>query len=337
MNSVCRNICAMLLLSIVWAPMVLAHNVHHYIFVGMDRERLAEPGFLDHKGVEGVQVKYTWRQLEQGKDNYVFDDLRTDLQLCRAKGKKLFIQVQDATFGLQYMPVPKYLREDPAYHGGVAQQASYPDGKPEEAKPYGWVARRWDPAVRERFYKLLAAIGKEFDGEIEGINLPETAIDIPYAGPLMPTGYTREGYRDALLETMAVLKRAFPKSTALLYANFMSEVDPDGKPVFLRSLYERAAELKLGMGGPDLLPHRKWQLCNSYPLIREFSDRIPMGIAVQDNNLADLNLKTGKPVTLEELAAYATDELHVTYIFWGTQEPYFTHDILPFLASHASH
>jgi hypothetical protein len=257
MNSVFRNACALLLLVVVSAPMALAQNVHHYIFVGMDREKLAEPGFLDHKGVEGVQVKYTWRQLEQGKDNYVFDDIRADLALVKAKDKKLFVQVQDATFGLEWMPVPKYLREDPAYHGGVAQQANYPDGKPEEAKAYGWVARRWDPAVRERFNKLLAALGKEFDGQIEGINLPESAIDIPYTGPLMPSGYTREGYRDGLLETMAALKTAFPKSTAMLYVNFMSEADPDGKPVYLRSLYERAAELKLAMGGPDLLPGNK--------------------------------------------------------------------------------
>src|SRR4249919_3060730 len=174
MSPVSRSTCAVVLLAVVSAPLVLAANVHHYVFVGMDREKLAEPGFLDHKGVEGVQVKYTWRQLEQGKDKYVFDALRTDLSLVHAKGKKLFVQVQDATFGLEFMPVPKYLREDPTYHGGVAQQASYPDGKPEEAKPYGWGARRWDPAVRERFLRLLATLGKEFDGEIEGINLPES-------------------------------------------------------------------------------------------------------------------------------------------------------------------
>jgi hypothetical protein len=325
--------CAVWLVVVAITPVALAENVRHYIFVGMDREKLAQPGFLDHKRVEGVQVKYTWRQLEPEKDKYAFDDMRTDLALVNAKGKKLFVQVQDATFGLEWMPVPKYLREDPAYHGGVAQQATFPDGKPEGAKPYGWVARRWDPAVRKRFNKLLAALGKEFDGQIEGINLPESAIDIPYAGPRMPSGYTREGYRDALLETMAALKKAFPRSTAMLYANFMSESDSSGRPVYLRSLYERAAELKLAMGGPDLLPYRKWQLFNSYPLIREFSDRIPMGIAVQDNNLADINPKTGKKVTVPELVAYATNELHVTYIFWGTQEPYFTRDVLPFLAS----
>jgi hypothetical protein len=321
----------LLLLLLVGAPAAIAENLHHYIFFSSDRERITESTFLDNSGIEGAQIKYTWRQLEQGKDNYVFDDIRHDLEFLKSKNKKLFIQIQDSVFDLQYMPVPKYLREDPVYHGGVAQQAEYPDGKPEQAKPYGWVARRWDPAVRERFHKLLAALGKEFDGQIEGINLPETAIDIPYAGPLMPSGYTREGYRDALLDTMAALKKSFPRSTPLLYANFMSESDPNGNPVYLRSLYEKAADLKLAMGGPDLLPHRKWQLYNSYPLIHEFSNRIPMGIAVQDNNLADINPDTGKPVTVAELVTYAKEYLHVTYIFWGTQEPYYSRDVLPFV------
>ena len=36
------------------------------------------------------------------------------------------------------------------------------------------MARRWDPPVQERFHKLLLALGKEFDGKVEGINLPET-------------------------------------------------------------------------------------------------------------------------------------------------------------------
>ena len=76
MNPVVRNVCAVWLLAVAITPLARAGNVHHYIFVGMDREKLAEPGFLDHKGVEGVQVKYTWRQLEPEKDNYAFDDLR---------------------------------------------------------------------------------------------------------------------------------------------------------------------------------------------------------------------------------------------------------------------
>jgi len=324
-----------LLLAFVVALSPLSHAdvVRHYVYVGRDREKLTEPGFLDHKGVDGFQVRYSWKQLEQGKDNYAFDDIQADLTLLKPKAKKLFIQVQDSSFTLESVPVPKYLQQDPAYDGGVAQQMSGPDGKPEEAKPYGCVARRWDPAVRERFHKLLFALGKEFDGKIEGINLPETAIDVPTDGPHVPSGYTPEIYRDALLDTMAAIKKAFPKSTPMIYANFMPESGPTGEPVLLRSLYEKAAKLGVAMGGPDLLPNRKWQLLNSYPLIHQFSRQIPMGIAVQDDNLADIDPKTRKPVTVQELTEFATDYLRVNYIFWGTQEPYFTRDVLPFLAA----
>jgi hypothetical protein len=319
--------------AITSTPVSGAEVVRHYIYVGRDREKLTEPGFLDRKGVDGFQVKYTWKQLEPAKSNYAFEDVQADLTLLKSKGKKLFIQVQDSNFTLQAVPVPKYLQQSPAYHGGVAQQMTEPEGKPEDAKPYGYVARRWDPAVRERFHKLLFALGKEFDGQIEGVNLPETAIDVPLAGPRLPSGYTPEIYRDALLDTMTALKKAFPKSTAMIYANFMPESDPTGEPVLLRSLYEKAVKLGVAMGGPDLLPNRKWQLLNSYPLIHQFSSQIPMGIAVQDDNLADIDPATRKPVTVPALAAFATDYLHVRYIFWGTQEPYFTRDVLPFLAA----
>jgi hypothetical protein len=333
MKLVARIILAVLLLALAITPVAVAKDVRHYVYVGRDRAKFTEPGFLDHKGVDGFQVRYSWKQLEQGKDNYAFDDIEADLTLLTSKGKKLFIQVQDSSFTLDSIPVPKYLLQDPAYHGGVVQQIAGPDGKPEEAKPYGYVVRRWDPAVRERFHNLLFALGKEFDGKIEGINLPETAIDVPSAGPLVPSGYTPEIYRDALLETMAAIKKAFPKSTPMIYANFMPESGSTGEPILLRSLYEKAAKRGVAMGGPDLLPNRKWQLLNSYPLIHQFSGQIPIGIAVQDDNLADVDPKTRKPVTVRELVEFATDYLHVNYIFWGTQEPYFTRDVLPFLAA----
>lgn len=42
----------------------------------------------------------------------------------------------------------------------------------------GWVAQQWVPAVRYRYQALLAALAKRFDGQIYGVNLPETAIDL---------------------------------------------------------------------------------------------------------------------------------------------------------------
>ena len=66
----------------VWASVVLrqlscatalAKPVHHYVFFGMDREKIRDAGaFLDSKAFEGAQTAYSWNQLEQGKDNYDF-------------------------------------------------------------------------------------------------------------------------------------------------------------------------------------------------------------------------------------------------------------------------
>ena len=71
-----------------------AKRVHHYVFFGQDREQLKEArSFLDTPAFEGAQVAYSWRQLEQGKDNYDFSLIREDLAFLNAHGKKLWIPV----------------------------------------------------------------------------------------------------------------------------------------------------------------------------------------------------------------------------------------------------
>jgi hypothetical protein len=57
------------------------------------------------------------------------------------------------------------------------------------------------------------------------------------------------------------------------------------------------------------------------------------GLAVQDGNLADVDRRTGERVTVAELAAYARDPLHLDYVFWGTEEPYWSDEVLPYLRS----
>jgi hypothetical protein len=131
---------------------------------------------------------------------------------------------------------------------------------------------------------------------------------------------------------MKVLKQAFPKSIALQYANFMpGEWLPGDDKGYLRSVYKAAKEMKVGVGGPDLLPHRRGQRNHSYPLIREATGVVPTGVAVQDGNLEETNPATSKPVTAQELLAFATEYLKVDYIFWGTQEPYFSQQVIPLL------
>jgi len=311
---------------LAWGVSLEAAEVHHYVFFNRDRERIADSTFLDTRALEGAQLKYTWRELERQKDDYDFGDIQHDLSFLHSKGKKLFIQLQDASFDTNIVTVPRYLLKDGQYHGGADLQYNIENDDETHATPQGWVARRWDPAVQERFHKLLLALGRQFDGKVAGINLAETAVDFGSSGKFFPRGFTPEVYRNAVLTNMTVLKRAFPHSVAMQYANFMP-----GGPAFLRDVYQYAAELQVGVGGPDLLPYRPGQMQNSYPLIRENSGTVPSGIAVQDGNYEQPNPQTGRPVTVSELVEFATKYLKVGYIFWCTQEPYYSKEVLPLL------
>jgi len=301
-------------------------EVHHYIYFGRDREGITNGAFLGTKALEGAQLRYTWRELEREKDRYDFGDIDRDLAFLQSKGKRLFIQIQDASFSPQAVPVPRYLAKEPQFNGGADKQYNITNDDEDHATLQGWVARRWDPAVRDRFHKLLYALGRQFDGRIEGINLPETAVDFGETGKLFPAGFTRDAYRDAILANMMVLKRAFPRSVAMQYANFM----PGGQ-TYLQSVFGRAKELKVGVGGPDLLPFRPFQMQNSYPLIRELAGLVPSGIAVQEGNYEDRNPATGQQVTIPELIEFATGFLQVRYIFWCTQEPFYSKQVIPLL------
>lgn len=306
---------------------VSAKRVHHYVFFGQDRGQLKNAtSFFETKALEGAQVAYSWRQLEQGKDNYDFGIIREDLALLSTKGKKLFIQFQDVTFSESRINVPRYLLTEAGYNGGADKQYKYASDDEENAVVEGWMARRWDPAVQERLHKLLFALGKEFDGRIAGINFAESAFSVGRSGRLFPKGFSFEIYRDGIITNMKALKRAFPKSVALQYANFM----PGGR-AYLRAVYEAAKQLKVGVGGPDLKPFRPFQLSNSYPLIGEFSGSVPVGVAVQDGNYGDPNPATGKRASLAELLKFATEDLKVDYLFWCTEEPYYSNELIPFL------
>ena len=331
MNNTQRLVCYALL---IWTCCVsaTAKGVHYYVFFNRDRERISDQAFIETKAFEGAQLKYTWRELEPEKDRYDFSYIQKDLAFLTSKGKKLFIQLQDVSFDPSIVNVPRYLLQDDIYNGGANQQYNYEGDNEEKAVAEGWVARRWDPAVQERFHKLLFALGKEFDGKIEGINLAETSVSFGESGRLFPKGFTFEGYRDAIVTNMAVLKRAFPKSVAMQYANFMpGEWLPKNDKSYLRSVYKRAKELKVGVGGPDLLPYKPGQMNHSYNLIRESSGTIPTGIAVQWGNYEHENPKTGKRVTISELMEFATEYLKIDYIFWSTQEPFYSNDLIPFL------
>jgi hypothetical protein len=299
-------------------------HIKHFVYFARDRDAVRDHAFLTSDRFAGAQIMYTWRELEPEKGGYDLSAIREDVDYLARHGKKLFVQLQDASFFQSNQPVPDYLLSE-AYGGGAAYQ--YTD----EGEVEGWVAKRWLPSVQVRFAALLTALGNEFDGEIEGINLQESSVGV---SAKTEPGFTPALYAESLKANMRALKSAFPKSTTMQYANFMpGEWLPWKDLGYLRGLYKLGDEIGVGLGAPDLMPKRKGQLNHALAMMHEHDYTAPLGIAVQDGNYigetANNDQIKDRPNIVPMLHAFAADFLDVDYMFWVNQEPYFKEDVLP--------
>lgn len=306
----------------------------HYIYFERARHRIQERSFLENANIAGAQLKYTWRELEPERDQYNLKPILDDLATLERHGKRLWIQLQDVSFLADSVLVPEYLRTDPSFGGGIAPQYDFASDDESQPKFAGWMPRRWDPAVRARFIKLVEVLARELDGRIEGLNFAETAVGVGRSGKHHPSGFTYEGYTSAFKELMSASRRAFQRSHVMLYANFMpGEWLPGDNHGHLEAIYAFADSIGVAVGGPDLLPHRRGQQNHSLKLIAARQPSTIAGLAVQDGNLAELNPATKAVVTVLELYRFAVDRLRLDYIFWGTEEPYYSSAVLPFIQS----
>lgn len=306
-------------------------SIRHFVYFSRDRESIIDHPLLGHPMFKGAQIMYSWRDFETQKGLYDFSILREDYEYLKKYGKKIFVQLQDATFNPKYKAIPDYLFTD-EYEGGAVLQYN------DEGKPEGWVAKRWNNKVRERFALLLQALGKEFDGKIEGINLQETSIGVRQK---TDPGFSEQGYINGLKANMLAMKRSFPSSTTMIYANFIpGEWLPWTDKGYLRSIYQYGEEIGVGLGGPDLMVTRKGQLNHALALMHEGKYTVPIGIAIQDGNYIgktgadrDYNEDTDKGRSRKNIVpllhGFAKDFLRVSYMFWVDQDPYFKEDVMP--------
>jgi hypothetical protein len=304
--------------------------LQHFVFFGRDRARIADSAFVANPKIAGAQIKYLWRELEPERDRYDFAKIVEDVSALARHHKRLWVQLQDVSFGAENRVVPDYLLDDLAFHGGVANQY---EGKPPDTRFVGRMARRWDPAVRARFVKLLDTLGRALEGKIEGLNLAETSFSIGDDPASHPAGFTYDAYAQGIRALMSAAHAAFRRSRVIVYANFMpGEWLPDDDHGYLRGIYAYADSIGVGVGGPDLLPFRRGQRNHSLRLIAARAGNTVAGLAVQDGNLAETNPVSGRRVSVADLVHFATDTLRLDYIFWGTEEPYYSTEVLPWLA-----
>lgn len=148
--------------------------------------------------------------------------------------------------------------------------------------------------------------------------------------------FSEEGYVLGLKDNMLALKRSFPRSTTMIYANFIpGEWLPGNDKGYLRGIYQYGEEIGVGLGGPDLMVQRQGQLNHALAMMHEGQYSVPLGIAVQDGNYIgqtgdqdEESLKKPHDNIVPLLYEFARDFLKVRYMFWVNQEPYFSTDVL---------
>ncbi|WP_139262705.1 hypothetical protein [Chryseobacterium polytrichastri] len=294
-----------------------AETPQNYIYTSSgDLQKIEK--LITRKDIGGVQIVYNWRSLETAKDVYDFSRIEKDLDYLTKLNRKLFIQLQDRFFEPKARYVPDYVLNEKEYAGGLVPQFDNPG----ENKPVGngWIAQQWNPAVQQRFQKLIGELAKKFDGKIQGINLPETAIDIDMKRD--KTGFSCDKYFQAELDNLKFARNAFKKSYVLQYVNFFPcEWDNDHK--YMSRLFEFAKENNVGVGGPDIVPNKNAQMKNSYPFFNKYKGNLSLvAMAVQEPTLTYKNPKTKKPFTKEEFVEYAESYLGVNIIFWSVESPW---------------
>jgi hypothetical protein len=274
----------------------------------------AAESLLERPDIEGAQVQYTWKSLEPQEGKYNFSSIDQDLALVQSKGKQLWVQLQDRSFNLSEDFVPDYLHE-PIYNNGSVVQCN---GVCDTFIPGGWVAVQWNKHVRSRFQLLLQNLATHFDGQIYGINLPESAITVQQS----ENNFSCKGYFDGEMDNVQYTREVFQKSYVVQYINFWP-CGYGGTGGYLADSFAFAANHSIGIGGPDDIPFHPAQEHNSYPYMYEYRNKVPISvIAVQQGDLTAINPKTNETFTKADFTSFAINNLGVSIIFWATSSPW---------------
>ena len=296
-----------------------------FLLIDSDKSLKEYKKVLTNPYVTGVQMRYTWKELEPKKGQYDFSKIKKDLDFLNLIHKKLFIQLQDRSFQPDIFCAPDYIRKEKIYNGGVAMQYDFPgEGKP--ITP-GWVTRVWDPAVQKRFHLLMQKLATQFDGKIYGINLPKTSADFNLKKP--PKGFTPDRYFHSVLENIATVRNAFTKSVVIQYVNFFpGEWNNDHN--YMSRLFSYASKHQIGLGGPDVVPYRRGQMKNSYPFFHLYKGKLSSaGMAVQDACYTYKKPNTNNYYKFSDFYSFAKDYLGATILFWNVQESFFSRELVP--------
>jgi hypothetical protein len=313
----------------IWIPFGTAHAVvkappgsvkwhpgHYYTLVGSGKNN---PAYLeqvyselnDTPALRGIQVRYSWAELETSYGVYNFTSIEKRLSELAAKNKRLMILLELKSWGADTDLVPDYVINNPIYENGMFAYSR--DGS---SKITGNNIKLWNPMVRDRLAALISALGKRFNSHehFEGIGLTETSM----GHPIKPLTSTKiDDYYSNLLVLNKKMRASFPNTMTFQFANHSRSL--------LTTLVGELKGMGSALGCPDvfiedpglLFPGDKWSPQGIYPYYSENPGLMPLVIQVEGSNYENTRWdNTGYQPTVSELLNFARDQLKVNYIFW---------------------
>lgn len=261
---------------------------------------------MKNSGVEGIMVRYRWKELESAEDTYTLSKVKNHLDLAQSFGLKLIVLIEDKNFHNLPTPLPAYLMANNDYYYKNVTGS--------------YNATRWNSFVNTRMKALVNKLGDTFDSHpaLEGIGFQETAINLP-SGTVTTPKYTPELYRDSIIDVLNTASAAFPMSNVFWYMNYLS-----GNQDYLGDIGDLMANRKnVVIGGPDILPENESLVRRAVPFYSQFKNNGSrlFGSAQNDSyrhlhveNKAAYSTTFWTPL---EMFVYGRDQLHLNYMFWN--------------------
>lgn len=266
--------------------------------------------------LRGMQIRYTWRELEKAKGVYDFSQINSRLKELSERKLRLVVLISTRSFTEGSELVPEYL-QDPIYDGGAFKYSSENNGL-----HYGYNIKFYNEKVRERFELFIKALGDNFNSHdyFEAIGLAETAIGKPVE-PLTDT-QVKEYYAGVILAN-GHLRKYFPNTITYQNVNYPRNL--------LSSLIGSLEKVGAALGTPDTFPDEVGLntktapegVYSYYPKLSGIVALTPSVMQTNYYNTTNNGAPGGHVPTVRELLEFDRDVLKATHIFWTREKNLF--------------
>lgn len=309
-----KNVLSVSGISLVEKVVKAPRKGHYISFATSDVDRTEMVDLALEPGVQGVEMRYRWRDLETkeaGVVTYHFEQIASDLEALAAVDRRLIILLTDRTYdGTRATPV--------WFDAGANLNKYVIEVQGHDPTHVGYVSKRWDPLVVDAFNKLFAALAARFDTHpyFEGIAMQESALG-NFVHPELFPDYSADAYAQALINIVGSAQVAFKHSTFFWYANFIR-----GGNSKLYTVADAIAPYNVGIGGPDVTPEEDGHIkivTPFYQWAETTYPNLPKFCSMQRNSYRHLR-PSGVFWTLGELFNFAKANYGCNYVFWNKKE-----------------